>query len=111
MGVETLLPLGVSVLSSLGKSSGGGGQSQVAPQAPMMPQMPFPLNIPDGGKKAPSMLDFYNVTGGSPNGMPDMGNMSGMQTQPQSVFDLINPASQSSPFGGGLLGMILKGFK
>lgn len=77
------IPAIASLASSAMSSKGGGQQQQAAPQQPMS-MMPFPQNFPDGGKKAPSMLDFYNVTGSSPNGMPGMpGGMNSMQPQQQ----------------------------
>lgn len=95
------IPAIASIASSAMSSKGGGQQQQAAPQQPMMPMMPFPQNNPDGGKKAPSMLDFYNVTGSSPNSIPGMTGMPGMNGMPQGQGQQGGGSSDFMKPGGG----------
>lgn len=112
-----LIPAALSAVSAM--SQKGQGQQQQA--QPMMPQNPFPQNFPDGGKKTPSMMDFYGPNGmGNMNGaQPDQGGSNFMVPgggKPLSVIDALLPGGTSpSVFNPiqdplqGMLGGLLKG--
>jgi hypothetical protein len=90
-----------------------------------MPQNPFPLNFPDGGKKGASMLDFYGPNGAAtqmqqqqqPQPQQEQGNfMVPGGGKPLSVVDAFLPGGTSpsifnpiqDPIQSGL-GSLLKG--
>jgi hypothetical protein len=66
-----LIPAAISAVSAMSQK-GGGQQQQAQASAPgagggmmqPLPQMQFPQNFPDGGRRStPSMLDFYGPGG------------------------------------------------
>lgn len=100
MGIESLIPLGISAVSSLAKGIGGGGGQQQAPQQQAMPANPFPMNIPDGGRRGASMLDAYgpaSLAPVMPGAMSDQDRSFLGAQQPLSILDLLRQ-------GGGMPG-------
>lgn len=82
MGIESLLPMGISLLGALGKGAaggGGGGQQQPAAAAPQLPPLPpsprLPMPMNAGmldqmqGGNSPSMLDMTGPMGGGGMGI------------------------------------------
>lgn len=86
MGMESLLPMGISLLTSAAKSGGGGGGGQPQPAAP--PQLP-PL--------PPTQR------------MPMPGSLTGMEGQggQPSILDILGPMGVG--IGGGALGGAMGG--
>lgn len=89
MGIESLLPMGISLIASAAKAGAGGGGNQPPPPAPSFPtQQPFmtnhPLTSPNSGMQSPSMLDPFGQTQGTPSPSP-MDNSFGQR----SLLDLL----------------------
>lgn len=91
MGIESLLPMGISLIASAAKAGagGGGGNQPPPPPAPSFPtQQPFmtnhPLTSPNSGMQSPSMLDPFGQTQGTPSLSP-MGN----SFDQRSLLDLL----------------------
>lgn len=97
MGMESLLPMGISLLGALGKGAGGGGgQQQPAAAPPPIPPLPPTQRMPmPGSLTGGSAMD--NLGGGmSPSIFDMLGPMGGGQRRPQD--DLLSLLS------GGLNG-------
>lgn len=90
MGIESLLPMGLSVLGSLAKSgAGGGGQQQQPPAAPPpIPPLPPTQRMPMPGSLtggSPSILDMLGQMGGGMDGGSAVGGM-----RPDDLISLLS---------------------